>query len=212
MRTEYLMEKEVERVLMALMPSNRLVCRVCLHTGLRVSDVLELRPWQIARQFWIVEKKTGKRRRVNLTGKLVSEMRSESGGSEWVFPGRDYRKHRTRQAVWQDVKRAAKAFRLPQNVAPHSFRKVYAVELLRRYGDIERVRKAMNHSSTSVAMIYAMAAATAGGGPGNPAGREKKSTSHGVARRIARRLVDMCRAAMIGWVYHVGGRCELTRY
>ena len=106
MRTEYLMEKEVERVLMALMPSNRLVCRVCLHTGLRVSDVLELRPWQIARQFWIVEKKTGKRRRVNLTDKLVSEMRSESGGTEWVFPGRDYRKHRTRQAVWQDVKRA----------------------------------------------------------------------------------------------------------
>lgn len=159
MKTEYLMEKEVERVLMALMPSNRLVCRVCLHTGLRVSDVLELRPWQIARQFWIVEKKTGKRRRVNLTDKLVSEMRSESGGTEWVFPGRDYRKHRTRQAVWQDVKRAAKAFRLPQNVAPHSFRKVYAVELLRRYGDIERVRKAMNHSSTSVAMIYAMAAA-----------------------------------------------------
>lgn len=159
MRTEYLMEKEVERVLMALMPSNRLVCRVCLHTGLRVSDVLELRPWQIARQFWVVEKKTGKRRRVNLTDRLVSEMRSESGGTEWVFPGRDYRKHRTRQAVWQDVKRAAKAFRLPQNVAPHSFRKVYAVELLRRYGDIERVRKAMNHSSTSVAMIYAMAAA-----------------------------------------------------
>lgn len=159
MKTEYLLEREVERVMAALMPSNRLVCKVCLHTGLRVSDVLALRPWQIGRQFWIVEQKTGKRRRVNLTDRLVSEMRSESGGSEWVFPGRDYRKHRTRQAVWQDVKRAARAFRLPQNVAPHSFRKVYAVELLRRCGDIERVRKAMNHSSTSVAMIYAMAAA-----------------------------------------------------
>ena len=159
MKTEYLLEREVERVMSALMPSNRLVCRVCLHTGLRVSDVLSLRPWQIGRQFWIVEQKTGKRRRVNLPDRLISELRSESGGTEWVFPGRDYRKHRTRQAVWQDVKRAAKAFRLPQNVAPHSFRKVYAVELLRRYGDIERVRKAMNHSSTSVAMIYAMAAA-----------------------------------------------------
>lgn len=159
MRTEYLLEREVERVLMALMPSNRLVCKVCLHTGLRVGDVLELHPQQIARQFWIVEKKTGKRRRVNLTDRLISEMRSESGGTEWVFPGRNYRKHRTRQAVWQDVKRAAKAFRLPQNIAPHSFRKVYAVELLQRYGDIERVRKAMNHSRTAVAMIYAMAAA-----------------------------------------------------
>lgn len=62
------------------------------------------------------------------------------------------------------------------------------------------------------AVAASAAAATAGGRPGNPAGREKKSTSHGVARRIARRLVDMCRAAMIGWLYHVGGRCELTRY
>ena len=31
MRTEYLLEREVERVMSALMPSNRLVCKVCLH-------------------------------------------------------------------------------------------------------------------------------------------------------------------------------------
>ncbi|MEG0756191.1 MAG: tyrosine-type recombinase/integrase, partial [Oscillospiraceae bacterium] len=61
-----------------------------------------------------------------------------------------------RQAVWADVKRAAKAFRLPQNIAPHSFRKVYAVELLEKYGDIERVKRALNHSSVEVTMIYAM--------------------------------------------------------
>lgn len=35
------------------------------------------------------------------------------------------------------------------------------------------------------AVAASAAAATAGGRPGNPAGREKKSTSHGVARRIA---------------------------
>ncbi|MEG1578560.1 MAG: tyrosine-type recombinase/integrase, partial [Oscillospiraceae bacterium] len=58
--------------------------------------------------------------------------------------------------VWADVKRAAKAFRLPQNIAPHSFRKVYAVELLEKYGDIERVKRALNHSSVEVTMIYAM--------------------------------------------------------
>ncbi|MEG1747645.1 MAG: tyrosine-type recombinase/integrase, partial [Oscillospiraceae bacterium] len=49
-----------------------------------------------------------------------------------------------------------KAFRLPQNIAPHSFRKVYAVELLEKYGDIERVKRALNHSSVEVTMIYAM--------------------------------------------------------
>lgn len=69
----------------------------------------------------------------------------------------DWRKHRTRQAVWKDVKRAAKLFRLPQNVAPHSARKVYAVELMEKYGDIAVVRKALNHSSDSVTLIYALA-------------------------------------------------------
>ena len=157
MKTEYLLNKEVERVLAALTPTNRLIMRVCLHTGLRLGDVLALRPSQLAEQFWITESKTGKRRRVNLPRALLGELRGQSGGM-WVFPSRcDPMKHRSRQAVWSDVKRAAKAFRLPQNVAPHSFRKVYAVRLLDEYGDIERVRRALNHGSINVTVIYALA-------------------------------------------------------
>ncbi len=55
------------------------------------------------------------------------------------------------------VKRAAKAFRLEQNVGTHSARKVYAVDLMQKYGDIDRVRRALNHSSESVTLLYAMA-------------------------------------------------------
>ena len=87
---------------------------------------------------------------------LLSDLRNHAG-EYWVFPGRNPRKHHTRQAVWKDVKRAAAAFRLPQNVAPHSFRKVYAVELMKKYGDIDKVRRALNHNSESVTLIYALA-------------------------------------------------------
>ena len=87
---------------------------------------------------------------------LLSDLRNHAG-EYWVFPGRNPRKHHTRQAVWKDVKRAAAAFRIPQNVAPHSFRKVYAVELMKKYGDIEKVRRALNHNSESVTLIYALA-------------------------------------------------------
>ena len=59
--------------------------------------------------------------------------------------------------MWADVKRAQRAFRLPQNVGPHSARKVYAVKLMQKYGDIERVRRNLNHSAKSVTAIYAMA-------------------------------------------------------
>ena len=155
--SEYLLRREMEHVLAALTPSNRIVCRVCLHTGLRVGDVLALKTAQLGKQFWVVEAKTGKKRRVNLTSDLLAEVRAQAG-PEWAFPGRDHRKPRTRQAVWADVKRAARAFRLKQNVAPHSFRKVYAVDLMRKYGDVARVKRALNHSDQATTMIYILAA------------------------------------------------------
>jgi len=159
LKTQYLLEKEVDRVLAALMPSNRLAMRVVLHTGLRISDVLNLRPEQLKAQFWVSELKTGKRKRVALPAPLLADLQRHSG-KYWVFPGRsDPKKHRTRQAVWWDIKRAAKAFRLPQNIGTHSGRKVYAVKLMDKYGDFDRVRRALNHSANhdATTMIYAMA-------------------------------------------------------
>lgn len=156
LRTEYLLKQEVDRVLAALMPSNRLVMRVILHTGLRISDVLALRPADLAPRAWIVEQKTGKRRLVGFPADLLADLR-KNAGEIWVFPGRNPEKHRSRQAVWCDVKRAAAAFRMPQNVGTHSGRKVYAVRLLRKYGDIAQVQRVLRHSSPAVTAVYAMA-------------------------------------------------------
>lgn len=157
MRTEYLLNREVERVLMLLTPSNRLALRVSLHTGLRISDVLALKTDQLSSRFWVTESKTGKKKFVGLPKELLADLRAIAG-KIYVFPKRGKpAQHRTRQAVWRDLKRAAKAFRLPQNVGPHSMRKVYAVDLMEKYGDIEKVRKALNHRYDSTTMIYAMA-------------------------------------------------------
>lgn len=151
------MEREMEHVFAALTPGNRLVCRVAVHTGLRVGDVLRIRTEQLGTQFWVTEQKTGKRRRVNLPKVLVDDIRAQAG-PEWAFPGtRSPGKPRTRQAVWADVKRAAKAFRMPQNVGVHSLRKRYAVEQLEHSrGNFERVRKLLNHRDMATTMIYAM--------------------------------------------------------
>lgn len=156
MRTEYLIEKEVEHVLDLLTYENRLVLRVLLHTGLRISDALQLRPEQLKPNFWVTEQKTGKRKQVGLPAPLLADLK-EAAGELWVFPGADPRKHRSRQAVWKDVKRAAAALRLTQNAAPHSARKVYAVDLLKKYGDIDKVRRALNHGGLEVTLIYALA-------------------------------------------------------
>lgn len=158
MTSEYLLFEQMEHVFAALTPANRLVCRVCVATGLRVGDVVQLRTADLKPQFWITEQKTGKRRRVNLTAALLAELKDQAG-KVWVFEGcKGPDHHRTRQAVWRDVKRAAKAFRLPQNVSVHSLRKVWAVDKLEKArGNLAVVQRGLNHSDQATTMIYAMA-------------------------------------------------------
>lgn len=157
MISAYVDSEALGHVLAALTPGNALACRVSLATGLRIGDVLRLQSAQLQRQrFTIREEKTGKSRRVHLPKELWREMRAQAGDT-WVFPGRDPRKHRTRQAVWADVKRARKAFRIRANLSPHSMRKIAAVEEFKRTGDLEKVRLYLNHDNSSVTMIYALA-------------------------------------------------------
>ncbi len=156
MTTEYLLEREVGHVLAALMPQNRLIVQLILHNGARIGDVLRLRTEQLQPSFWYVEQKTEKRRRMGIPAPLLAAIKRQAG-REWAFPGRDGKTPKTRQAVWADMKRAQRAFRLPQNIGTHSARKVYAVQLMHKYGDIERVRRNLNHSSTAITAVYVMA-------------------------------------------------------
>ena len=156
MTTEYLYQQEVDRVLSALMPQNQLIVKVMLQTGMRLSDALQMRTEGLATSGWYTEGKTGKKRRYGLPRPLLEAI-LEQAGPEWAFPGRKAGIHKTRQAVWRDIKRAAVAFRLPQNVGAHSMRKVYAVRLMQKYGKLEKVQRNLNQSSGSVTAIYAMA-------------------------------------------------------
>ena len=77
------MRKEVDLILAALTPENRLVMRVALHTGLRISDILCLRPEQLKPHFWVTEQKTGKRSKsVYLNRGRPSQAPDTSGGLE----------------------------------------------------------------------------------------------------------------------------------
>ena len=61
--TEYLYQREVDRVLAALMPQNQLIVKVMLHTGMRLSDALRMPSEALVSSGWYTEGKTGKKRR-----------------------------------------------------------------------------------------------------------------------------------------------------
>lgn len=158
-KADYIWKEEFEHALALLMPENRLALEVSLATGLRIGDVLGLRTAQLRERFTVVEQKTKKRRRVRLPAELLRRLRQQAG-AEWVFPHRtDPARHRTRQAVYADLRRAARALRMPQQLrcTPHSARKIAAVELYRKTGDLARVQRLLNHSSEAVTQLYALA-------------------------------------------------------
>lgn len=162
MRTDAVNDDVMRGLLMALTPANRLAILVSMTTGLRIGDVLSLKTIQVQRgKFGIVEQKTGKRRQVRLGAALQAQILGTCAGKVWAFPGRlhPHTQHRTRQAVYKDLRRAADLFRLPAGliVAPHSARKIYAVKEYRRTCDIRHVQRLLNHSAEAVTILYAMA-------------------------------------------------------
>lgn len=149
-------------ILAALMPTNRLVVRVCIATGLRVSDVLELRTAQLKRRQTVRESKTGKTRRIQWPAALYEEM-SAQAGRYWVFEGRtDPRKHRSRQAVWRDIQRAEAVFKRSgalsrrQNIGTHTARKCAAVAAYHR-GGLPAAQRLLQHSDPLITRLYALA-------------------------------------------------------
>lgn len=164
MRSTWLDDKQLELVLAALMPANRLVVECCVHSGLRVSDVLELRTARLKKRMVVRERKTGKSRRITWPDRLLEQMQA-GAGEEWVFEHRtDPTKHRSRCTVYQDLKRAQETFQrsgmLPKTarISTHTARKVAAVRAFRR-GGYEEARALLNHDPAHMGttMIYALA-------------------------------------------------------
>ncbi len=158
MRSEWKPKGEIEHLLAALTPANRLACEISLITGLRINDVLSLKPEQIKKKRFVLhEEKTGKTKHISLPNDILNRCLA-CAGQHFVFEGRlDGKKHRTRQAVFKDLRRVCNNFGVKEHISPHSMRKIYAVEEYARYGNLKKVQKLLNHSDEAVTMLYAMA-------------------------------------------------------
>lgn len=159
MRSRWVSDEVIRAILVALTPPNRLAVEMSYRHGMRIGDVLATRTEDVRKGRWTYkEEKTGKRRRITLSPAFQTRLLQQAGRI-YAFEHRlDYKKHRTRFAVYKDVKRVAEFFRLGEGVSPHTARKGYAVrEYHKSGGDLKRVQKLLNHSSEAVTMIYALA-------------------------------------------------------
>lgn len=162
MRADYVSPTIYQKIYHLLTYENALALRTSLETGLRISDVLKIKKDDLqGRTLEYVAQKTGKGGKKVLSADLARRLMQISGDN-WIFEGRDGTKPRTRQAVWKNVKKAARELHLQQNVSVHSARKTYAVETFHNKG-LGATQKELQHSRMDNTMIYAFSDLISGG-------------------------------------------------
>lgn len=158
MRTVYVTAEQVEKIAAHLSSWEWLTLWVSAETGLRVGDVVALKWRQVASdRIFYTAQKTGKWGCAPISENLYRELVLSRRSTRWVFPSpKDPEKHLTRQAVWYRVKRACERAGIdPEGIAPHSFRKYFAVETFKREG-LKATQAALQHDRTITTEEYAM--------------------------------------------------------
>ncbi len=159
MKSMYINPKLYNKVYCYMTFENVIALRVSLETGMRIDDVLRLRASNLnGRKITFIAQKTGKQGKKvisqNLCSMLKTLLRTDKD-NEYFFKHRiDKGKHRTRQAVWKNLKSACKAVGIDCNFTPHSARKTYSVEYFRDNG-LPATQEALQHDNANTTMIYA---------------------------------------------------------
>lgn len=131
--------------------------QVALATGMRIGDVLKIRPRDLTGQGVIyTAEKTGKQGFAPLPPEILAVLQKNARYG-WCFPSPKVQgKHLTRQAAWQRMKRAAKRAGVALGgVSPHALRKSFAVERMHT-GGLQAVQKALQHDKAGVTELYAL--------------------------------------------------------
>jgi integrase/recombinase XerD len=164
-------EKEVEALLLAPDTStaaglrDRAMLELLYATGLRVSELVGLRPDQLNLRQGVVRVvgKGGKERLVPLGEEAVAwleryqrEARPEllrGRPDAALFPGGRGRAL-TRQAFWHGLRRYARRAGISKTVSPHVLRHAFATHLLNHGADLRVVQMLLGHSDVSTTQIY----------------------------------------------------------
>jgi integrase/recombinase XerD len=130
-----------------------LMLRVLWRSGIRVSELVNIRPKDIE---WdngvvnILKAKGGKQRRILLDSETISMLsryvsETELGDENRLFP-------LTTRHVWHVVRKYGRMVGI--DVHPHTLRHSFAIHLVRSGLDLRRVQKLLGHSNLNTTQVY----------------------------------------------------------
>ncbi|MDH5676669.1 MAG: site-specific integrase [Myxococcales bacterium] len=156
-----LSQKEVLRFLGGFNhPQYRLAMTTAYASGVRISELLALRPEHIDSERMMLHVELGKgnkSRMVPLSRMLLEQLRVYFRGQRsriWLFPGRKPGRPLVSTTLWDACKRARKASGLRKQITPHTMRHCFATHLLEAGTDLRTVQALLGHASLTSTMIY----------------------------------------------------------
>jgi len=156
-----LSQDEVARLLKkARNPKHRAILMLLYSAGLRVGEVVRLRPedLDLDRGLLRVRKGKGRKDRNTLLAQRAVEAikvyRDAYPSDKWLFPGGRPGRHLTTRSVQRIVKNAAAAAEIEKEVSAHVLRHSFATHLLEGGTNLRIIQELLGHQSSRTTQIY----------------------------------------------------------
>ncbi len=136
----------------AIDPRDRIIVRMLYATGVRVSELVNIRKKDIdtGRCTITVFGKGAKERTVLIPEAMVNEIMDYSAGmltDDRLF-------ELTTRTVQRDIKVLARRAGITKNVTPHKLRHSFATHMLQNGGNVVAIQKLLGHASLNTTQIY----------------------------------------------------------
>ena len=130
-----------------------------LNSGLRISDIIELRVMDVRNMdhLRVKERKTGKIRKIRMTGTLKQEIEKYTrhmADSDLLFPSRKGKGPIGRGMAWRIVNGAARACGVTGDIGTHTMRKTFGYHFYQQTKDVAMLQQIFGHSAPSVTLRY----------------------------------------------------------
>jgi site-specific recombinase XerD len=159
---EVLSAEEVERLLCSVENlKHRTLLLTVYASGLRVSEVVKLKPIHIESDRMMIRVEQGKGRKdryTKLTPRELTELRNYykvyRPGKQWLFPGRDPNKPLSRATVQRTYLQTRNRAGITHGRGIHTLRHSFATHMLEAGVDLDTIKNWMGHSSINTTAIY----------------------------------------------------------
>lgn len=158
---EVLSSKEVLKLLDNVTNlKHRAILFLTYSSGLRVGEVVRLKPKDIDSDRMLVHVVQGKGRKDRYTVlsevavKVLREYAREYKPVTWLFPGEDPNSHITERTVQRVFEKAKEKAGISKNVSVHSLRHSFATHLLEGGIDLRYIQELLGHQSSKTTEIY----------------------------------------------------------